>query len=120
MPTLDGRPTLEERVAKIERKGSLPAQHIRRWQLGAYLFVIALGVVMFWQNDNRIDENSTAVAALCQVRENYETSTAATQTILNQLAPGQTIVFTIPVKLIQQGLDRDLKTLAALQSLDCG
>lgn len=48
--------TLEERVARIEKYGSPPAQHQRRRQLGAYVLVVVIGIIGFINSQNTADD----------------------------------------------------------------
>ena len=115
--------TLEERVADIEKHGSLPAQHIRRRQLGAYILICIVGIIGFWQGGSQRDDieataekGAQAQVGLCALRANYVEQVAQT----TQLALDHPdSIFGIPTKLIVAGLERDKKVVAALAKVDC-
>jgi hypothetical protein len=112
-------PTLEERVAHIEKHGSLPARHIRTRQLLAYALVCIVGIVGFWQNNNRITENEKARTVLCAQQENLEAKVARTQQFLDHPDLFPTFNDPLVLKLINAGQQTDEATLVTYEDLSC-
>jgi hypothetical protein len=120
--------SLEERVAQIEKHGSIPAQHLRSWQLGAYLLIVVAALIGFIRvdeisDDNRkvAEEGQQAQVALCVQKDHLQDQVSETQDFLAH--PEQFPSFNDPatIQIIQAGVKRDLRTIKTLDdALSCG
>lgn len=123
---------LEERVHDIEEHGSLPAQlaskKVRLSQLGAYLLIVVIGTIGFYQlnqqasdNHNLAEQGQQAQVALCAQKDRLETQVQQTQFFLQH--PFRFPAFSDPatIKLIRSQQVQDAGTIATLdKALSCG
>lgn len=121
MPTSDGKPTLEERVAKIEAHGSPQVHKLFRRQLYAFVLIVGVVALGFWALQRASNENAQARNALCAQKLNLQEQIKTTQEFLAD--PSAFPAFSDPktLQLIQRGVQRDLATVRTLDdNLSCG